>query len=178
MTRDEGPEAASPGPLLGREKATILAGVAGSVLLLDLLSKILVRRVMFPGQSAPVIGDLVRLTYVLNPGAAFGIHVGEHSRVVLLGVALVILGFLSWMFLVTHPRDRLTLHAIALVVGGAVGNLLDRATSPSGVTDFIDVGLAAFRWPVFNVADIAITTGAILLLVAIWQGERRKPGDG
>lgn len=165
-------------PLLTQGKVIRPAAVAGSVLLLDLVTKLLVRGSLAPGQSVPILGDFFRLTYVLNPGAAFGIHVGEHSRLVFLGVALVVLGFLFWMFLVTPAGDRPALHAIALVVGGAAGNVVDRIASPGGVTDFFDVGFGALRWPVFNVADIAITIGAILLFVSIWGGERRERANG
>jgi hypothetical protein len=72
----------------------------------------------------------------------------------------------------TPVADRLRLTAIALICGGAIGNLIDRVRSESGVVDFIDVGVGNIRWPVFNVADIAVTTGAIILALSLWKEEQ------
>jgi signal peptidase II len=68
----------------------------------------------------------------------------------------------------TRPGDRLRLLALALVCGGATGNLVDRIRSPEGVVDFLDVGVGDWRWPTFNVADSAITVGAIALAILLW----------
>jgi signal peptidase II len=68
----------------------------------------------------------------------------------------------------TRPGDRLRLLALALVCGGATGNLLDRIRSPQGVVDFLDVGVGDWRWPTFNVADSAITVGAMALAIILW----------
>jgi signal peptidase II len=64
--------------------------------------------------------------------------------------------------------------ALGLVCGGAIGNLIDRIRSPVGVVDFLDIGFGNWRWPTFNVADIAVTTGAILLAWALWGEEREE----
>jgi signal peptidase II len=90
-------------------------------------------------------------------------------------VALVALGGMYWY---TPADDRVRLAAIALICAGAVGNLLDRIKSASGVVDFLDVGVGHVRWPVFNVADIAVTTGAIVLALSLWKEEKRVEGGG
>ncbi len=86
--------------------------------------------------------------------------------------ALVILGRL---YQATRQGDFLRTIALGLVCGGAVGNLIDRVRSATGVVDFIDVGLGDLRWPTFNVADMAVSVGAFLLAWVLW-GEERSPG--
>jgi signal peptidase II len=66
---------------------------------------------------------------------------------------------------------------VALVTAGALGNMIDRVRSPRGVVDFLDVGVGNVRWPVFNVADIAVTTGAILLALSLWREEQGETGE-
>jgi signal peptidase II len=119
-----------------------------------------------------VFGDVVRLTLVYNPGAAFGLNLGPQSRwifTVLTVVALVIL----WRLYRATPRgDMVRVLALSLVCAGAVGNLLDRLRSDLGVVDFLDVGVGATRWPTFNVADMAVSVGAVLLAWVLWQEDR------
>lgn len=165
-------------------KARLFFGIVGPVVLLDVISKFLVQQNMRLYQQIDVVGDYFRLTYIHNPGAAFGIHLGEHSRVIFLVLSLVALGALAAMFWSTPARDRVRLSAIALICAGAVGNLIDRVRSEQGVVDFIDMGIGDLRWPVFNVADIAVTTGAIFLALSLWQEDhypeedRRADGGG
>ena len=154
-------------------KAAIFLGVLVGVLVLDVSTKLLVQRHFFLYQQMELIGEYVRLTYIYNPGAAFGIHLGEHSRIIFLVLSLVALGALLGMYWFTPVADRVRLTAIALICGGAVGNLIDRVRSESGVVDFIDVGIGTIRWPVFNVADVAVTTGAIILALSLWKEEQQ-----
>jgi signal peptidase II len=156
-------------------KTRLFFGIIGPVVLLDVVTKYLVQQNMRLYQQIDLIGDYLRLTYIHNPGAAFGIHLGEYSRVIFLVLSLVALAALAAMFWSTPLRDRVRLSSIALICAGAVGNLIDRVRSAQGVVDFIDVGIADLRWPVFNVADIAVTTGAIFLALSLWQ-EDREPG--
>jgi signal peptidase II len=156
-------------------KTRLFFGIIGPVVLLDVVSKYLVEQNMRLYQQVDVIGDYLRLTFIHNPGAAFGIHLGAYSRIIFLVLSLVALAALAAMFWSTPARDRVRLSAIALICAGAVGNLIDRVRSEQGVVDFIDVGLGDLRWPVFNVADIAVTTGAIFLALSLWQ-EDREPG--
>ena len=151
------------------DKGRLLGWVGGTILVLDMITKAWVVRAMTLYESIPVVGDVFRLTYTHNPGAAFGINVGEHSRLVFLCLALVALGVLLWLYASTPPDERFRLFSLALVAGGAVGNIIDRIRYERGVVDFLDVGFGAIRWPVFNVADMAVSIGAVLLLVSFYR---------
>ena len=113
-------------------------------------------------------GDWLALRLVYNRGAAFGIHVGDYSRWVFMGLAIVALVVLGSLVKRTPPEQRFRLMALGLVCGGALGNLIDRIRSAAGVVDFIDVWIGRFHWPTFNVADMAVTCGAIGLAIVLW----------
>lgn len=115
-----------------------------------------------------VMGDVVRFTLAYNPGAAFGIDVGPASRVVFTLLTVVALVALLAMYRATPPSHRIQLTALALISGGALGNLYDRLRGPLGVVDFIDIGVGGTRFWTFNVADAGITVGAILLALSLW----------
>ena len=149
-------------------KAGLVGSVALLVLAADAFTKWLVQQTFYLGQSVPVLGDAFRFTYVLNPGAAFGLHVGEHSRIVFGVLATVAAVIIAGIIRHTPGSQRAHLFSLALILGGAVGNLVDRVRHPGGVVDFLDVGLGAFRWPVFNIADVGVTSGAFLLVVLLW----------
>jgi signal peptidase II len=84
---------------------------------------------------------------------------------------------LTRMALTTPPLDRFRLLAVGLVAGGAAGNLVDRIRSPQGVVDFFDLGFAAMRFPTFNIADIGVSTGAVLLAVSFWLADSRARAE-
>lgn len=134
-----------------------------AVLLLDLVTKGLVLAFLDPGDSLPVIDGVFHLTLVLNPGGAFGM--GAAWAPVFIPVAILALGLVLYYgarFGRTHP---LMAQGLGLIAGGTAGNLLDRLRWGQ-VVDFLD-----FRfWPVFNVADMALTGGSILLLWFFWKG--------
>jgi len=123
-----------------------------------------------------VLGSFVRLTLTHNPGAAMSLSLGPYSRIGFSAAALVAIAILFRLYLATTATDRLRAAALALVVGGAAGNLLTRLMSPRGVVDFIDIGIPAWRFWTFNVADAGLTVGGLLLLRALWQetSERRR----
>ena len=116
-----------------------------------------------------VLGEAVRLTLVYNPGAAFGLHLGQYSRWIFTLLTIGALLLLWRLYQGTRPDDRSRTLALALVCGGAVGNLVDRLKSARGVVDFIDVGIGTHRWPTFNVADMAVSCGALLLAYVLWR---------
>jgi signal peptidase II len=154
--------------------APIFWSVLVAVVGLDLLTKIIaVSKLTTQFDPRDVIGDAVRFTLVYNRGAAFGLHVGEYSRWVFLALTIAALFILGRVYLQTSPGDRQRTLAHALVCGGAVGNLIDRVFRDRGVVDFIDVGVGATRWPTFNVADMAVSTGAFLLAWVLWGEDRR-----
>ena len=161
-----------------QERSMHLVGIITGVVALDLVTKLAIQRSMRLYEQIEVVGDYLRLTFIYNPGAAFGLHVGEYSRIVFLVLSLVALIALIAMYWTTPHHDRLRLSSIALVCGGALGNLIDRVRSPRGVVDFLDVGIGDMRWPVFNVADMAVTIGAVLLAISLWQEDTKPREDG
>jgi signal peptidase II len=132
------------------------------------------------GSPQPVVGDVVRLTLSYNTNAAMGLRIAGGSRAVLAVLSIVALLMLGVLYHRTQPGDRRRAVGAALVVGGAVGNLIDRVRSTAGVVDFIDLGVARVRFWTFNLADVGITVGALMLLVALgrWgsgRGLSRSP---
>lgn len=141
--------------------------IALLVVVADQLSKIWITREMFRGESRPVLGNLLKLTYVQNEGAAFGLSFGGRWSFVAVTVLVAI------FILVYYSRsERTTVSrlALALILGGALGNLLDRVRIGE-VVDFLHVSVGRLSWPVFNVADIAITAGVALLAFHLFRRE-------
>lgn len=155
-----------------RRKIALYVGMVGGVILLDQITKAIVLRTLRPYSPVEVLGDVFRLTFIYNTGAAFGLHLGDASRWVFMGLAAVAVIVLWLMFRGTPWTDRPRLIAIASVTGGAIGNVIDRVRSSRGVVDFLDFGFGEWRWPVFNVADIAVTLGALLLAFSLWREEQ------
>ncbi len=158
----------------GLSKPALALLVLAVVVTLDVATKWWIVNNMSYHETIPVIGDVVRLTYTHNPGAAFGINIGEHSRIFFLALSIVALGVLVAIYRSTPATDRLRLLAVALVGSGAIGNIIDRLRYERGVVDFLDMGIGSHRWWVFNVADSAVTVGAILLLVSFLLEEGRE----
>jgi signal peptidase II len=142
----------------------ILAATAAVVLALDLVTKLIAANGLEAGHSIPVVGDLVRLTLVHNSGAAFGLFPGSRGPFVAFSIAAI--GLILLLYLRLPGRSRLELAAMGALLGGALGNLVDRLRA-GVVVDFIDIGLGTLRWPVFNLADIAVTGGVALLLLGV-----------
>ncbi len=141
----------------------------------DRITKSVAEELLWPrGVPRGVFGDWFRWTLVYNPGAAFGLHLGPYSRWIFLALTLGALGILYHLYRTTEAGQRWRTIAIALVTAGAVGNLIDRIVSPNGVVDFIDIGVGATRWPTFNVADMAVSTGAILLAAVLWREDEAQ----
>ncbi len=151
-------------------------GTASAIVVADVATKLLAEALLARRVPVPVIGDYVQLRLVYNQCAAFGLCLGAYSRWIFFGLALAALWVLRSLVRSARPGDRFRLLALALVCAGAVGNVLDRLRSAQGVVDFVDVGLGSARWPTFNVADSAITVGAIALAVSLWL-EGRHGGE-
>lgn len=164
------------------------------VVVFDQLTKVLVKGINIPflnldlsgmryGQSFNIIGEFVKFTFVENPGMAFGIDVGETSKLFLSLFSIIAsIGILIYLFKLKDEKLILRL-ALALILGGAIGNMIDRTFygvfygyAPifyGRVVDFINVDFFDFsifgrtyeRWPIFNIADSAVTVGVILLLI-------------
>jgi len=137
------------------------------ILALDQGTKILARVFLREIGSVQLIGDLVRLTYVENPGIAFGIQIGGKTFFTVL-IGLASLAILFYLFKIRGEYFPARF-ALALIFGGALGNLFDRIYH-GRVVDFIDIDFPNFimeRWPVFNVADMAVTIGMIILITIV-----------
>lgn len=139
--------------------------IVAAVLFLDQLTKYLVVRSFKLHESVRIIPGFFDLTYVRNPGAAFGFLAGAPGMwrsIFFISVSLIALAVI--IALVRQTRDRLPLIAFALIGGGAVGNLIDRVRFGE-VVDFIDWYYRTYHWPTFNIADSAITLGVGLLAI-------------
>ncbi|MDQ6829405.1 MAG: signal peptidase II [Gemmatimonadota bacterium] len=150
-------------------KRTLFWSLVIAVIVLDIVTKRMALAALTPRfRALPVVGDWITLHLVYNRGAAFGLSLGPYSRWIFMVLTVVALFILARLYRAAQPGDRLRLMAVGLVCGGAVGNLLDRIPTNNGVVDFIDVGVGVHRWPTFNVADMAISCGALLLAWSLW----------
>ncbi len=150
-------------------------GIAAGIVVLDALTKVVAVDRLTPAYVPhPVFGEWFRLTLVYNPGAAFGLHLGPWSRWIFMGLTVIALVVMWRLYRQAPPDARWRPWALALVSGGALGNLVDRVRSPRGVVDFLDVGVGAWRWPTFNIADMAVSTGAVILAIVLWHEEEEK----
>lgn len=148
------------------------------VLIADQATKYWVKTNFNPYIPIDFIGNYVRITYCENPGIAFGIQVGQFIHIITL------LSILFTAFIIFHLyslRDNSIMHktGIALILGGALGNVLDRVlmvllpSQYSGVVDFIDIGISdSLRWYIFNVADASITIGIIIYILYSFYVEK------
>lgn len=158
-----------------RRKLTILGAVFSVVMVLDLLTKRWALEALAGGRRLETLGGLVPLTLAYNKGAAFGLAVGEDSRWLFVPVTVLALVLLAVLFKQARRNDILRHLSLALVIAGAVGNLWDRVRWSRGVVDFIGpIDLGFYDFPIFNVADMSISCGAILLAISFWMEERRE----
>lgn len=167
--------------LLRRLVASVI--IAAGVLAADQVTKWLAQTYLtrLPDQSVPIIDDLVRLTYVANRGAAFGILQNQTVFFVVIGVGVIAVIVASYRY---FPVNGVLLNlALGLQLGGAVGNLVDRVRH-GFVVDFIDVALRRagsssmpLEWPVFNLADSAIVIGVGILAFHLMRAPERGRGD-
>jgi signal peptidase II len=148
------------------------------VLVADRATKFAIERYMSVFFRRPVISDIVVLVHNQNPGIAFGVFSESNSPwltpLLLVGSGAV-MALLVWILLSGRAGGPLAQSGLALILGGAAGNALDRLLH-GGVTDFLEVRLGTYRWPAFNVADSAITVGAALVLIELLFGGRLHPG--
>ncbi len=153
--------------------------LATALVLLDQATKWLVVRNMALGEAIPVIPGFFDLVYVLNRGASFGMLNNPDitwQRWFFIAMTLVAIGVIAYMVRMSKPEERLLRLALGCILGGAVGNLIDRVRQGM-VVDFLDVYFGSYHWPAFNVADSAISVGAVLLIVSFYMRGERKPRE-
>jgi signal peptidase II len=160
--------------LVARDRWPYLMAVGG-VLLLDRASKVVIGNAYQPGESRTVVGGFFDLVHLHNPGVAFGLFSGSESvlKVVLLSsVAIAAVVAVVFYSLRSPASHRLLQVSLALILGGALGNLYDRI-SQGYVVDFLSFHIGRFYWPAFNAADTAISIGVAGLALVVIQDEIR-----
>jgi signal peptidase II len=172
----------SPAPVrqdAGPDRRLWLLLVSAIVLLLDRLTKFWVSRHIEEGDAIVVIRHVFRITHVRNPGAAFSMFTDspkpELTRWVLTGFSMIAAAVILFVIFRFGRRLTPTMVALALILGGTIGNLWDRLASGL-VTDFLEVHIVHYHWPDFNVADSAIVCGGILLILDAMRPSSRAPG--
>jgi signal peptidase II len=153
-----------------RRSLALLLAVSGLVLALDQWSKHWATRTLMDRAPVPVLGDLVRFTYTRNSGVAFGLGAGSHFPFYIF--SLIAAAAILALFLRGRVRGPANQVALALIFGGALGNLLDRLRTGL-VVDFIELSAGRWHFPVFNVADSAVTVGVVLF--ALGMGHAPEP---
>lgn len=145
----------------------ILAFLSVSTVVLDQISKVQIMHTMRLHESIPIVPEFFSLTYIRNPGAAFGLlaSASQAFRLVFFGLTSVFaLGLLGMIFFRLRQDDWAGQLSIAAILGGAIGNLLDRVRFGE-VIDFLDFYVNGYHWPAFNVADAAISVGVFFLIL-------------
>jgi len=159
--------------MLGR-KWIVAGSIALVLLVLDLVTKSWALQALSGGRRIDLFGGLVPLTLAFNRGAAFSLTIGEDPRWIFVPITIGAIFFLAYLIREAAPGDHVRVVASAAVLGGALGNLYDRVRWDRGVVDFIGpIDLGFMLFPIFNVADMAITCGGILLAISLWREESR-----
>ncbi len=147
--------------------------IAGLVVLLDQITKLLVLAKMPLYQSITVIPGFFNLTHIRNPGGAFGFMAGgsqDIRNLLFIGVSAIAMGLIVYFYRSTPKTHPYLASALAMIFGGAVGNLIDRLRFDE-VVDFLLFYVGAYHWPAFNVADSAITVGITIFVAHIVLGK-------
>jgi signal peptidase II len=138
-------------------------GIVAGIVVLDQFSKFLA---------------VDRLTPAYTPhevlGEWFGLTLGPWSRWIFIALTIVAVAVMWRLYRTSPPGAHWRVRALLLVTAGALGNFIDRVASGRGVVDFFDLGVGVHRWPTFNIADIAVSTGAVLLAIVLWREEEAK----
>lgn len=158
----------------GADRRWLFWAAGAVVILLDLVTKRWAETSLVLYEPVRILGDTVRWRLIYNPGAAFGLHLGPWSRWIFLVIAVVAFVVLYRMSRSSLRTDLVRHLSLGAVAGGALGNLIDRVRGPQGVVDFVDVGIGMSRWPTFNVADIGVSCGAVVLAISLWREDKAR----
>jgi len=159
----------------GWHRYALLMGVTFVLVALDQITKMFIVHTMHLHESIPIISGFFNLTYIRNPGAAFGIFADSNSAfrlIFFVGTSIFALGLLGTIFYRLHPDDIWGQLTVSCIFGGAIGNLIDRVRYGE-VIDFLDFHVSGYHWPAFNVADSAISSGVVSLLI-IFALDKKK----
>lgn len=138
-------------------------------LVIDQISKILIIKLLEPNEVITIIKNLFYIIYTNNTGAAFSILLGK--RIFLIVVAILIIGILLYYIKKNKVDGKLNIIAFSLIIGGSLGNLIDRIVR-GYVVDFISIKLGSYNFPIFNIADTLIVVGVFLLLIGNTGGNK------
>lgn len=158
-------------------KWKVVAGWVAAIVIVDQITKAIVDRTMPLHHSIPLIDGFFNLTYIRNTGAAFGIFSGSHEAFrlpFLILVSVVASGFIIVMLRRLRGGEAGLATALAFILGGAIGNLIDRIVYGE-VIDFLDVYWSNYHWPAFNVADSFITIGVAITLFYLIKAKGDDP---
>ena len=152
-----------------------LLALSAAVVLLDWLTKIWITDNIAQYETVSIIPGFLNITHIQNRGVAFGLfnRLGDLGPPVLVAAGIAALVVVAVYFHRTERRERLLLWSLALILGGAVGNLIDRIAH-GAVTDFVDVFVKTYHWHTFNVADSAISVGICLMLLDVVRVRRSR----
>ncbi|MDY7001224.1 MAG: signal peptidase II [Thermodesulfobacteriota bacterium] len=160
-----------------QSKYRLPLSIAAVVLVLDQASKLLIEQCIAKWESVPVIPGFFNLVHVLNKGAVFGfLNRSDTTWQVyfFITASLAAVAVILYLLRTGQYRDRIMLTGLGLILGGALGNLFDRVRL-GFVIDFLDFYVRKYHWPAFNVADIAITTGTLTLIVSFYIKQKKRP---
>jgi signal peptidase II len=147
-----------------------------AVVLLDRATKAWFESRTVEGWRHEIIHNFIYLVHSRNPGIAFGVLADSAStgtRIILIAGSLVVIGVLAWLLVAGKSGSKVSAAGLALLLGGAAGNVTDRIFH-GAVTDFFEVWLGTYHYPAFNVADSAITIGAVLMIFDVLFGSRHE----
>lgn len=147
--------------------------IAGTVVVLDQITKAVILTRLALYTVIPVVPGFFNIIHIQNPGGAFGFMAQQSPAVrgvLFLLVSVLAAGLIVWLYHRTPPAQRLLSFALALIFGGALGNLIDRVRLGQ-VVDFLDFYLGTWHWPAFNVADSAITVGIGFFVIQLVRGQ-------
>ena len=146
-----------------------IVGIASFITVLDQLIKYLVTIFMALGESVGLIPHFFSLTFVKNRGVAFSLF--EGSQIPIIALSIMVL-FVLYAWVKKQKKDSWNIFSFGLLLGGIIGNLIDRIFR-AGVVDYLDFQLLGYDAPIFNLADIAVVIGGFLLIVIMWREDKR-----
>ena len=141
------------------------------VILLDMVSKYIVSKLLIVNESVMIIKNFFNITYVRNTGAAFSIFSGNTFLVMVISF-MIIMGIILYISK-NKPGNKIEKISYSLILGGAIGNFIDRIIY-GYVRDFIEIDIFGWDYPIFNLADVFVVVGVILLVIATWRGRNDR----
>ncbi len=155
--------------MINKTKYIRLLIIAGSIIALDQITKVIISKTLALHNSIPIIPGFFNFTYVLNPGGAFGFMANQSTTVralIFLFVSSLAICFILYFYINTPETHIFLSVGFALIFGGAIGNMIDRIRLGK-VIDFLDFYMLKTHWPAFNVADCAISIGMAIFIFHI-----------